>query len=105
MTTDSREILSALIDREPVDADRLAVVLEGPDARALLVDFVRLRATISMDDEDVVPAWEASGSTHGRLSGPWWHAAAAVLLLAGATTAGMLLAERSDQQEPPPPTR
>ncbi|BCS32072.1 hypothetical protein TBR22_A12770 [Luteitalea sp. TBR-22] len=46
MTTDDRDVLSALLDNEPVDADLLARLLEVPGNRALLVDFVRLRAAL-----------------------------------------------------------
>jgi hypothetical protein len=43
------EILSALIDGVAVDPDRLAAVLEGPHARAALVDFVRFRWSLAAD--------------------------------------------------------
>jgi hypothetical protein len=46
VTTDDREILSALLDREPVDAEVLAQLLETPANRQLLVDFVRLRTAL-----------------------------------------------------------
>ena len=37
MTTDHAELLSALIDREPVDPDALAAALDDPEARRALV--------------------------------------------------------------------
>ncbi|WP_291986131.1 hypothetical protein [Luteitalea sp.] len=46
MTTDDRNVLSAVLDNEPVDADELARLLEAPAHRQLLVDFVRLRAAV-----------------------------------------------------------
>lgn len=50
MTNDDREVLSALLDDEPVDADELACLLETPANRHLLVDFVRLRASVRDGD-------------------------------------------------------
>jgi hypothetical protein len=78
MTTDT-EILSALLDGEPVDADRLALTLEDASARATLVDFVRLR-TVARDDEPV----PASVSRLRRRSAAQllrWPAVAAALLV------------------------
>jgi hypothetical protein len=51
MTDEQPELLSALIDREPVDPDALAAALDDPTKRALLVDFIRLRHLI-LDDDD-----------------------------------------------------
>ena len=59
MTTDSmdaRAVLSALMDRERVDPDELALVLEDQDARHLLVDFVRLRVAIAADADEAAHA-------------------------------------------------
>lgn len=51
MTREQPELLSALIDREPVDPDALAAALDDPVKRALLVDFIRLRLLILEDDD------------------------------------------------------
>jgi hypothetical protein len=101
---DIHEVLSALLDREPVDPDHLAALLERPDARALLVDFVRLRSALHADGA------EAAGATMPRAARPRSGArpllaiAAAILLV----TAGALLGTRfaaTDDDRPPEPTR
>ena len=84
--SDERDVLSALIDREPVDPDVLARVLEEPANRALLVDFVRTRARVQQDEPgeigwllDPVAAWVPV-----VLADVWKHTPfVALLLLAG----------------------
>ena len=52
MTTEDRyAVLSALIDREPVDPDAVATALQEPDGRRLLVEFARLRAAVAGEIE------------------------------------------------------
>ena len=58
-------VLSALIDREAVDPDALAIALEDPDGRARLVDFVRLRLELQREDAESGNV-ETSGSTTRR---------------------------------------
>ena len=113
MDTDSREILSAFVDGEPVDAVALAAALAEPGAHEILVDFARLRAALA--DEPEPPA--ALVETMRRRLRPRPRAfafvrtlrltaAAAVLLLAllGAIDLRrMMRPERSE--EPPLPTR
>ena len=75
MKTDHAELLSALIDREPVDPDALAAALDDPEGRRALVGFARVRAALQ------APApgereWLASRHAPGRLrrgvtSGGW----------------------------------
>jgi hypothetical protein len=62
--TDARELLSALIDRELVDPEELARVLDEPEGRALLVDFVRLRAAVAAEDQQ--SAERTGGRTGGK---------------------------------------
>jgi hypothetical protein len=112
--SDTHQILSALIDREPVDPDSLAVVLEEPEARKLLVDFLRLRVLVSADSQpegDVAPG--ASTSVRGRVRDRNWHrlldarwarAGAAVLLVSAGVAAGVLLGGDSASPGPPPPS-
>src|SRR5687767_5181977 len=48
-------VLSALLDHEPVDPDALSAALDDAEARAALVDFVRLRQGLGQATE-VLPA-------------------------------------------------
>ena len=104
MTTEPRfAVLSALIDREPVDPDVLAMVLEDPAARAQLVDFVRLRASVvrelALDDSVPAPARAVEPS---RVKA-WVGRAALVLLpLVFGAAAGAWFAERQEMRPPTP---
>ena len=96
------ELLSALLDREPVEPEALAAALERPEARALLVDFVRLRAVLQPDGADApvsaaLPARRTPARTMLQL-------AAAVLLVALGALAGHRLSP-GDAEPPPEPTR
>ena len=104
MTTDDRfAVLSALIDREPVDPDALAAALDDPAGRARLADFVRLRARLSdefaMDEAAAAPVLTASRSR----TRAWMARAALVLLplLLGAA-GGAWWIERRDSRPPEP---
>jgi hypothetical protein len=106
MKTDERfAVLSALLDREPVDSEALADALEDPAGRAQLVDFVRLRASVAAEFavEASVPA-----RSLGRRRSRWamWIARAALVLLPLVLGAagGAWFAERRDAR-PPTPTR
>ena len=107
MMSDARETLSAFVDREPVDPDLLAAVLEDREARALLVDFVRLRAAIADDDQE-----DQNGLTATALRRPfarpvsgWKRKAAAVVLLAAGLSGGFWIGERAAEPRPPKPDR
>lgn len=105
MTTDERDVLSALLDREDVDADVLARVLEVPEHRRMLVDFVRLRAALRPDDA-TPPAetWPRRVPRGGR---PYLlRAAAAAVLVGVGLVAGLWSAGRlPDADAPPAPSR
>jgi hypothetical protein len=113
METDAKEILSAFIDGEPVDAAALASALGEPGAREVLVDFVLLRAALA--DEAEPPAALVE-KIRGRLRPRSWDfpirrslrlvAAAAVLVLAllGALDLPKMIRPVSSD-EPPTPTR
>jgi hypothetical protein len=108
--TDEREVLSALIDREPVDPDVLARVLQDPANRALLVDFVRLRASVNEGSEPVAgssilspPAVPRRQTAQYRQR--WFRVAAAVLLLAVAAGGGAWLQYALSIERPPQPDR
>ena len=105
MTTEERfSLLSALIDREDVDPDALALALDDPAGRAQLVDFVRLRVRVHDELMDPPAATPALGRRH---SSPrmWTVRAALVLLpLALGAAGGAWWVERRESQ-PPTPTR
>jgi negative regulator of sigma E activity len=106
MTTDHAELLSALIDREPVDPDALAAALDDLEARRALVAFARVRAELH------APApgereWLASHSIP-RTAPPrrqLWRLAAAAVLLAAGVGAGVLAERYAAEDRPPEPTR
>jgi len=97
------ELLSALLDREPVDPDALAAALERAEARALLIDFVRLRAVVHADGAGE-PLATRQAPARRTLARPLFQLAAAVLLIALGVMAGHRLAP-GDVEAPPEPTR
>jgi len=101
MTTDQRfAVLSALIDREPVDPGALAAALEDPAARAELVDFVRLRNRLGEELADEEPAAHARAPSRAKA---WLARAAMVLLsLTAGTAAGALWVEWRESRPPEP---
>ena len=100
----AHELLSALLDREPVDPDLLADLLDDPAARALLVDFVRVRFVLHGDTEKAAPAPRLDVPRR-RSAGPWiLRIAAALVLLVLGAAAGRRFA-LADADAPPEPTR
>jgi hypothetical protein len=103
---DDLEILSALIDGVAVDPDRLAAVLEGPHARAALVDFVRFRWSLAREAE---PAAEIRPFVVQRMPNRVWGrlmAAAAMISLALLVGYGVgKRTTRSSDEIPPTPDR
>lgn len=59
MTEDLTNTMSAFLDGESVDPNQLAAALEVPDARAALVDFVRMRAAVRAGDQPLPPSLAA----------------------------------------------
>jgi len=102
--TETSELLSALLDREPVDPDRLAALLEDPDARALLVDFVRLRSALRDDGLDVGKVEPSRAIPRRTIARPLLAVAAALLLVAAGALIGTRLSTDADDR-PPEPTR
>jgi hypothetical protein len=103
--SDAREVLSALIDREPVDPEALAVLLEDPGNRRLLVDFVRVRAAVTAPEADVHDAYSGRDlrrPASDRSGGSRWLRAAAVFLLLAAGAGGGAWLERYVAAEKPP---
>ena len=113
METDAREILSAFVDGETVDAVALASALAEPGAHEMLVDFARLRAALA--DEPEPPAALVETMRSRLPSRPRAFAivrslritaAAAVIVLAllGAIDLRRMMQPEREEQ-PPPPTR
>ena len=106
---DPREVISALVDGEATDADAIAAILEAPANRALLVDFIRLRASVQAD-EDGVPEWRSDHlaalefATH-RAPRTWLGAAAVLALLTAGALGGTWLEDYLTRDRPPEPTR
>jgi hypothetical protein len=115
MSPDPLEILSALMDGEPVAPDVLAAALLAPGAREALVDFAGLRAEVGADDSrPSAGLYRAMELVRGRRRGhgrPVWRllqSAAAVVVLALAALGAMSLRTRfygRGPEEPPPATR
>jgi hypothetical protein len=111
MTQDPFQILSTLIDGEPVAPDVLAAALLAPGAREALVDFVRLRAEIRADESRPSPRLHAAiDHMLGRPRRPrrvMWRvlqgAAAAVVLALAALGASNLPSrfQAAAAEEPP----
>ena len=93
MTEDFTDTLSAFVDGEAIDPDRLAAALEDPGARAALVDFVRMRAVVRAGDQPLpasLGTFRPALSERSESKGPppvgglrllRWPAVAALLIL------------------------
>ncbi len=114
MMTEAEAILSALIDREAVDPDALAFVLEQPESRALLVDFVRLRSIVSDESERLREGKEVRHVHPRRIIGMrrvnshvrrhWTRAAAIVTLIGSGVGGGVWFGQRHSDTHPPAPS-
>lgn len=106
MQSDAREVLSALIDREPVDPEMLASLLEMPENRALLVDFVRLRRAVVEGEveQPFVPRYATPRPAWLDQRRAWIGLAAGLLLVAG-LGGGLWVGERLGRDAPPAPAR
>jgi hypothetical protein len=106
--TDTRELLSALIDGEAVNADLVADVLEKPANRALLADFLRLRTSVQADDEGP-PEWRddrvTTFDTAPRSMRTWLRVAAVLALLTAGALGGTWIEGVLTRERPPEPTR
>jgi len=105
MTEDQFPVLSALIDREPLDPDALALALEQPEGRQILVDFIRLREFMAAELEQAetvtLPALSPKRAGASRL----WRLAAVVLLPLMVGLGGGYWWREREQRRPPTPTR
>jgi hypothetical protein len=102
MTEDPHVLLSALLDREPVDADALQHLLETPAGRTMLVDFVRLRSLMREEEPDAAAApvlVRARWNVPRRLV---LRGAAAMLVFAAGLAGGAWWTDRRDAQPPAP---
>ena len=113
MSYEPHEILSALLDGEPVAPEALSAALLAPGAREALIDFARLRAELSRDDARPSPAlYRAMDGLLGRRvrRGPLWRvlrsvAAAVVLALAAVGATSLARSRGPAVEEPPRATR
>ena len=88
MTSDERHtVLSALIDREDVDPDALAVALNDEVGRALLIDFLRLRVELQREEACATEA-QPNRALPTRRSHARWRLVATLLLPLGVGVAG-----------------
>ena len=123
MIDDYTQTISAFVDGEAVDADQLAAALEHPEARAALVDFVRMRVVVGAGDAPLPASLRSLragpfGSLRSLRAGPFgslrslragWAAVAALFVLAflaGLVAPRPWTAARGEAAEAPPaPTR
>jgi hypothetical protein len=107
MTTDERyAVLSALIDREPVDPDQLAAALDDRAGRQVLVDFVCLRAKVARehDADEEGPRGHVAPASRMRAT-RFLQLAAAILLPLALGLGGGYWWRLREQGRPPTPTR
>ena len=115
MSPDPLEILSALMDGEPVAPDVLAAALLAPGAREALIDFAGLRAELGADDSPPSPGFYramelALGRRHERPRPVWrlLRVAVVVVVLSLASLGVLSLRARfhgRGREEPPQATR
>ena len=109
MTDDPTSTMSAFVDGEAVDPDHLAAALEVPEARAALVDFVRMRAAVRAGDPPLPASLTAFRRSPGAgLRVVRWPAVAALLVLvflAGLVAPRPWQTSPDVNETPPPPTR
>ncbi|MEX2663712.1 MAG: hypothetical protein WD227_17400 [Vicinamibacterales bacterium] len=75
-------IVSAFLDHEPVDPDALSAALDDPEARAALVDFVRLRQELGRAGDGLPASLQTLRRRPvARTVALRWSAAAALLVL------------------------
>jgi hypothetical protein len=68
MTDNDLAVISAFYDHEPVNIESLATALESSEARALLVDLVRLRQAVCADAATLPSSLAAPRANGARLS-------------------------------------
>jgi hypothetical protein len=100
----THEVLSALLDNQPVDPRELTRALDDPDGRQLLIDFVALRTLVQ--PHDTAPP---IGAVRRAVPRPWRIAAAAAALFLALAT-GYVAGDRreattSPSIDAPPPAR
>jgi hypothetical protein len=94
-------VLSALVDREPVDPALVDAALAEPEGRSQLVDFLRVRQRLAASlESDALPRLRLPPDSPTRR----WVARVAIVLLPLmlGTVAGAWMAERRELSPPEP---
>jgi hypothetical protein len=100
--SDRDEVISAFLDDEPFNPDRLAAALSEPAGRDLLIDLIALRHLTLAEGKD------APALTHQQPRRSSWRALAAVAAVLVALVGGYLAGQRRSEvamSAAPPATR
>jgi hypothetical protein len=100
--SDRDEVISAFLDDEPFNPDRLAAALSEPAGRDLLIDLIALRHLTLAEGKD------APALTHQQPRRSSWRALAAVAAVLVALVGGYLAGQRRSEvamSVAPPATR
>lgn len=102
MSNATYEVISTFLDDEPFDPQKLAMALDDPAGRALLIDSIALRHIVQ--PRETAPTMR--GAESARRSG--WRVVAAAAALFVAVVGGYVVGERRSSQpatDAPPATR
>lgn len=97
--SDPHEVISAFLDDEPFEADRLAEALSEPDGRALLLDLVALRHMMQPPESASFEPRRTPSPLRALIA-----AAAVVIALVSGYVVGQQRSENA-RSEAPPATR
>jgi negative regulator of sigma E activity len=111
MTETHTQVLSAFLDGEVVDPDRLAAALGDPAGRAALVDFVRLREAVTSNAPLPLSLERLRADAPlPKRSVSWWRAVVvsagmALLIVTVLALFQRLKDVRTSEDSPPAPSR
>jgi hypothetical protein len=92
------DVISAFLDDEPFDANRLVAALSDPSGRELLIDLVALRHLTQPKAKDAPQIERRLRQSTART---WFAAAAVLIALVGGYVAGDRRSEPSTTKAPP----